>query len=771
MAIRTHKILSVNLTVLLMTILFHISSQNIMAQHLQLPDLTSYPCGTLSFPVTASNFPTDMGDFTIRIPINTAYLTYVNTTPGVVTGFSAGYSAATGQVTILKSSLTPFNINGVMFTVNFNYIGGSCPVGFNTNPVTGCVFSTIGLTPVYPTYDDGTAGPIPRTNYFVDAARPSSGNGLSWGAAFKTITEAANAALDRGDHVTIKPGTYNEALIIKSNGTELIPVKTGVSITSTNTITFPTGTSLGCIDPASYPDEIFVYVYRSMKGNNGVYELLSVNTSTRTATVKGANFVTETGVVGDTSQLQAAIGHAIVYRKDTTSASPVIVSATGITTAKAVCYVGTPTASGEDVTASANYNIIDGLDLTGISAGATGRYGLRIQGSKYNVFMRGKIYECDSVGIFIGGNNTFTAKRNIISRNTIYNCKQKGLKLGNQGATAANNRVHQNLFLYNEVYSTGSGGNKGFQTMAEAHQNTSHNIIERNTFRNFSFMLLNRAVIDIWNNTTATVVDGNFIKDATDALTGTNAFIYLHSSGTNNRVFNNVLLMSSANNDDIYAFRLNAAGHTGTRVAFNTVYNIDKGVLFEDSGTPVPDFFFKDNILYQINDFYFTHVGTTNRFSVGYNCYGITPTQSGGSLYWPDATSKTGDPLFLNPSFFGSPYGFTVKTGSPCLAGGTPITSLTQDLRFLTRNASTPTIGAFENVLTNTNWTGSYSTDWHDYRNWNPEIVPTNLLQAVIPNRSNDPVITNSNANCKGLDLQSGAQVRVSPFHTLTINN
>jgi hypothetical protein len=198
---------------------------------------------------------------------------------------------------------------------------------------------------------------------------------------------------------------------------------------------------------------------------------------------------------------------------------------------------------------------------------------------------------------------------------------------------------------------------------------------------------------------------------------------------------------------------------------------VDKGVLFEDGGMPVPDFFFKNNILDQITDNYFTHTGTGGTFSVGYNCYGEELTQTFPPYYTPGATNSiVMNPQFLDTTFYSSPYGFTVKDGSPCLAGGTSISPFTQDYRFVTRDA-TPTIGAFEDVLISTSWTGLYSTDWHDYRNWNPEIVPTNLLHALIPNRMNDPVITNSNETCKGIDIQSGAQVHVNLPGTLTINN
>jgi hypothetical protein len=267
------------------------------------------------------------------------------------------------------------------------------------------------------------------------------------------------------------------------------------------------------------------------------------------------------------------------------------------------------------------------------------------------------------------------------------------------------------------------------------------------------------------------MVVGNFFKDITDALSTDNAFIYIKDNSPNTLVFNNVLLMSSAIDDDIFAFRLNAIGHTNSFVAFNTVYNLDKGVYFEDSGTPIPDFHFKNNILNQISDTYFTHTVTGGRFSVSYNSYSIVPTQSGGSYYWPDATSVTGSPLFFDPTFFGSPAGFSVTSGSNCLTAGTPLSDLVVDYNLDLRDGANPTIGAFENILTELYWTGAVSNDWHDYRNWGPEIVPTAQLDVIIPPRSNDPFIFNNDASCKSIDIQQGAEVIVNSPYVLTIIN
>jgi hypothetical protein len=306
--------------------------------------------------------------------------------------------------------------------------------------------------------------------------------------------------------------------------------------------------------------------------------------------------------------------------------------------------------------------------------------------------------------------------------------------------------------------------------MVETHQYTSHNIIEKNTFRDFSFMGSSRGAIQIGNNSPSNLVVGNYIRDITDPSYTDNAFVNVQGGSPSTQVFNNVLLMSTAIDDDVFAFHLDASGHTGTGVNYNTVYNLDKGVYFQDNASP-PDFQFKNNILYQINDVYFAHSGTGGRFTVDHNSYGIVPTQTGGTYYWPDATSVTGDPQFLDPTFFGSPYGFTLKAGSNCLSAGTSVTDISVDLQLDIRDGSTPTIGAFENILTETYWTGAISNDWHDHRNWGPPIIPGTFLDVIIPLRKNDPLIFNNDASCKSIEIQPGAKVDVNSPHSLTIIN
>ncbi len=56
---------------------------------------------------------------------------------------------------------------------------------------------------------------------------------------------------------------------------------------------------------------------------------------------------------------------------------------------------------------------------------------------------------------------------------------------------------------------------------------------------------------------------------------------------------------------------------------------------------------------------------------------------------------------------------------------------------------------------TETNWTGAVNTDWHVAGNWDNG-VPTALVDAIIPNRSNDPIISNADAECKNLTITDG---------------
>jgi hypothetical protein len=738
-----------------------------------IPDKTALKCETISFPVVAAGFPTNMAAVTLYIGINPAVLTYTGNTPGTISGYNISYDAPNQSVDIAWSYPTGMNINGTLLTLNFTYLSGNSNLTFKP----GCEFTTSTLVEIIPVYDDGTASPLISLAYHVDGSVGSSGNGLTWGTAFKTIGEATGlTTLRPGDSVLVKNGTYNETLTIKSNGKEVVPLKYNVTVSDTNKITFPTGTDLSCVDLSNHAGQFYAYVYRSWNGNNGVYKITQVNTTSRYVIVENAAFRAESGAASDTSGLQASVGQPVFYLKYATSPQTqrVIVNATSVPTVnKSVCYIGTPSTNGDDVTSPANYNLIDGWDLTS-NTSLPGLSGLRIVGSKFNVFRNSRIYELDSIAVLLMGDaaTSHPCNYNMILDNKIYNTKTRGLKVGIQAGTTATNMVQFTLFKGNDIFSSGTtSSNINFINVIDIHRNTSFTVIEKNILESFKLKAAGRGAVEVWDNARKSLVYGNFIKNINKLVTGTNSLVYIRSANNNINVFNNVLLDSLAQNTDIFAFRLTGNNTTSNKVVFNTVYNIDNGILFDDSGAGTNDFKLQDNIIY-INylngGVYFTHTGTTGRFTVSYNCYPTVPAVS-PNPYYNETGRQVGNPSFLNTSFFLSGTGLSIQSGSICINHGTPVAGITRDHLCRARNATTPTIGAFEAPVTSCAWTGVTDQNWQFYKNWDILYVPTQYISVLIPDKPIDPLISTGTASCKSVDIQPGALLKVQPPATITV--
>jgi hypothetical protein len=148
---------------------------------------------------------------------------------------------------------------------------------------------------------------------------------------------------------------------------------------------------------------------------------------------------------------------------------------------------------------------------------------------------------------------------------------------------------------------------------------------------------------------------------------------------------------------------------------------------------------------------------------VSYNCYSKTP-----GAYVGETGRLVADPVYLLPGNYQSPYALSLQASSPCFSGN-PVSGMLTDFRKKVRSASTPARGAFEQVLSTIYWTGELGTNWHDYRNWDVKIVPSSVYNAFIPDKANDPVISNSNAFCKSLQLQPGALLKVQSPRTVTV--
>ncbi len=701
-----------------------------------------------------------MGAVQFYIPIDTTRIEYVSYTIGTIP-----ITVAFDQVNlrlnfIWTGTFGPANINGTLANLNFSFKGGNAALN-----ITGVEFATYSFVPVNPAYDHGSVNPVPLLTYYVNGSVLASGDGLSWGTALKKISEAANKPLKGGENVLIMPGTYNDTLVIKSNGTEIVPLTFNVSVSDTNKITFPSSADLGCIDLAGYPGRYYAYVFRSWKGNNGVYKITQVNKTAKYVIVEGAEFVTESGAPADSSLLQASIALPVVYQKYSANpqAERVILSSSGISGERATVHIGKIISAGDFNVNAANYNILDGIDVTGAD-----QVGVRIQNSKNNVFRNGRVYELDSIAFLISGNTAKPANNNLILGNTIYNTSRKALKVGIQAETSPNNRANLNHFKNNEVYSTTAGSFINYINAVDICRFTGYTVLEGNTFRNFNLKNINRGAIEVRNNVRRFLAYGNYLKNVGRINTGIHGLFYLQHSGNNNKVFNNVLADSAAVDNDLFAFWANNATGTATGglIAYNTVHRVDNGFRLESAAAGV-DVTIKNNIM-NLDPISPDHFNTTGSglYSVSYNCYSTIP-----AAYAGETGRLVTDPLFFQPSYFLSPYGLTLTSGSQCLGTGNPVSGISVDYRKRPRSASSPSRGAYEGVLSDVYWTGARDINWHDYRNWDILMVPASGFQIIIPDRANDPVISSSNVTVKTLELLPAAQIRINAPRILTLTN
>ena len=745
---------------LLYLLIFIFSAVNVNAQLISLDSQTALPCQTVDFPIFADELPTDVAAVTLYIEMDSTVISYSGSTPGTLMGYNINYFD--NIVGISWSNPGGQDLNGTMLTLHFKYLGGACALEFADNCELATASNPLETLTVF--YTDGSIAPKPLVHYYVDGAVGSSGDGLSWATALKKISEATNKPLEQGSRVYIKPGFYSDTMVVKKSGAEIVPLTFGVTVSDTNKITFPDSTSLACIDLVNYPGSYYAYVYRSWKGNNGVYKITGVNKTDWYVIVDEASFLSETGATADSSLLQASIGMPVVFEKYASNpeAQRIILNPAGLG-GRAALHIGKIISTGEFDVDPANYNIVDGIDVTG----AANSYGVRIQNSRFNVYKNSRIYELDSIGFLISGNTAKPANHNFILNNSFYNTTAKAIKIGIQDQGSPNNQANLNHVKHNDIFSSGTTGTKiNYVNAVEICRFTGYTVLENNTLRNFKMKNINRGAIHIRNNVRKVLVYSNYIKNIDRVNTGTHAAFYLQNQGDSNNVFNNVIVDSAALNNDVFAFWVNVnGGYTGGKIAYNTVHYVDNGFKLESGSTNV-DFEIKNNImsLGPTSPINFSISGT-GLFNVSHNCYTSEPV----GQYPGEPGRLVGNPSFLQPDFFLSPYGFSLIPESICLGSGDPLSTITSDFREMGRDTISPSRGAFEEEISNIYWTGKVSTNWHNHLNWSPEFVPTSTIQAIIPLRSNLPAITDSNAACKGLQLQQGASVQVDNHQILRI--
>ncbi len=715
-----------------------------------LADTEGINCSTVSVDLNASGFPDDVAAISLTIQYDNNVLSYDSCIAGNLTTNFLLIDETSGQLDIQWIDLSGQSIDGTCLTLIFNYFGGSATLDFDE---ANCEITDLQLNVINTTYVNGSVSNYTNDTIYVDGTVASSGDGQSWATAYKTIGEALAEELKGGDQVLVKPATYTEQLQVSHKGAVDVPPATGVAISDTNKITFPSGTDLSCVDLSMYPGKYYAFVYRSSKMNNGWYPVTEVDDVNDFVRVSGAEFYTETGIQGNTDLVMASVGQPVIIKNS--SADPetqrVVIDASTLGSISEVVKVGGPVAT--DIS---EMIIFEGLDITGAASGVNG---LHIENSSSIVYTGGKIYNSGGPGIKITGTNTLPAEFNLIQESLIYNTPDQAIVVGVDGDTLQNHANFTHL-ISNEVYNSGTGTLAAFNNAILVKSYNSHGVIQGNVIRDLRMNVVNKGVVSIGAETDSTLVSGNILRNMTGLNPGEHYFIEVGNTVTGLKIVNNIIYNETADTDQSYAFRIDGSLHSGSIAGFNTIYQVHKGFVLEDNDT-ILDFSIRNNIIDLNSTTYFTNLGTSGRYTVDQNIYPtLSASYSSGNI--------VADPLFISPSST-TINGLRPRYDSPCLGAADPVTGVGLDFFGVERDSSSPSIGAFEEPILNTVWTGSNGNIWNDSRNWDVEIVPNQYLNAIISAGTNQPFVTGGDANCRTLDVGPGMQVTVSEGSVLTV--
>ncbi len=510
------------------------------------------------------------------------------------------------------------------------------------------------------------------TNYYVDSSVSSSGDGLSWATAFKTIQEAADLTLAGGDIINIKPGAYVEEVLITSNGTPILPITAGVSVSSGGVIQFPSGTNLSAIDLTAHPGEYFTYVARSWKSNNGVYKITSVNDAADQVTVEitGDDFLAETGTPGDLYMLSAAIVRPVVYKNsDPTSGRVTIEAPTGTNTVVMIGdsddgYNGDP----------ANYNRWDGIDIAGPSNG----FGMQIVCSMYNTIVNSHFYDNHSGGIIINGRTATPASYNYIQNCELYDDGEEILYIGSGGHDATYNTSHFTHIIDCEIYQTKPPVTFCENALDFKEFNTGC-VFEGNLLRDIKIGSSYNGLICVFESNTYGLIYGNEMKNiSSNTNNGYYSLIVTYDDVDNLMIFNNIMHSPGSVGNNFYPLYFHDNPNINNAYfAFNTITGFNKCMMQDGGG---PGMYFTSNI-FDCNTS--TDWGNGN-YNFDHNIFKVAPSWGLGT------DDVVGSPGFVTASDF---HLSSTSIARDAGAQTTPIVPV--DFDILPRDV-TPDIGAFE---------------------------------------------------------------------------
>lgn len=125
------------------------------AYQLTIDDLTANPGNPVGVGISAAGYPENVGAVTLFIGYNPAHLTFLNLSPGTLSGADANV-VSPGLLGISWTNSGGQGIDGIIFTMNFEYHFGASAVTFEG----GCDITDISLNEIPTTFNDGSISPL-----------------------------------------------------------------------------------------------------------------------------------------------------------------------------------------------------------------------------------------------------------------------------------------------------------------------------------------------------------------------------------------------------------------------------------------------------------------------------------------------------------------------------------------------------------------------------------------------------------------------------------
>ncbi|HEX2395719.1 MAG TPA: discoidin domain-containing protein [Bacteroidales bacterium] len=473
----------------------------------------------------------------------------------------------------------------------------------------------------------------------------------------------------------------------------IISNPTGVVATDVNTITTPP-TPASYILGTSFSDTVRIGTggnFASLSLSGGLFEAINAGQLTGNLIVKIiSDLPSETGTVPLNAWTNAAGGpftmKIIPEGIRTVAGSLRLVGVKGLTIDGLNDGINSLTMGSPAISFGASNNTFTRTTFAGFSfMDASGTFPVNCSNNT--------ISYCTVNGmIYFGSWVSVTGLNNVIDHNIITNFGQYGIHIdrGYRNFTISNNDIYQTsagnystgIYIYNEAGTTNIFNNK----IHDLRSGTGLGVYTAGIYYRFG---LATDVLNIYNN--LIYLDATTVNTAAYQLFG----LFLAGAGTSNVYYNSIYIggtgITTGNSAGVYRiggpvnFKNNAVFNARSGVAVSQYYKNYGLVAFNLTN------FVSDNNLFFAN-------GTSSvLFNIGgqpgYSAGADYPTLAAWqSISGKDANSLNADPLFTSAD------NLLPLAVSPLMGSAVPLGSITTDITGSGRNATFPTIGAYELV-------------------------------------------------------------------------